>query len=301
MMKLKKAHKQVNNENLKETIESLIKNSIDYFASTLRVTCADSVTHKLIIIDGWNDNSTSRYNIASYLVGIRASAIDAALNIHAALIGNNLRSKEIIYKSVISIIGDSPVAFSEKQKSDQRNPWICEGLWHLCMATSNVRNEIHPSGKVIGLNPVHVNAKDHGLDGLAIYEKNDRYGLTIIESKAYKTNPSLALSNAAKFFKEVDEDEYSGDIFQAVQVIRLALPNTKQEYISNMFWDKERSYIVNPHYDSQINYDWLNKKPSLQKLSLEKSNILIMPDIINDFDEFFDDISKHMRNIAEEL
>jgi hypothetical protein len=285
-------------ELVRKRISDAIDDSINYFVSNIQFEKHDSETHSTIVVAGWRKDNVALQHVAKYLVGLKAHAIDAALNVRADLIGEIAIRKRFILNEVLKLVGESNNRLTKKKKSDERNPWICEGLWHLCMAVARLKPELHPPGYIFALNYVHVNAKDHGLDGLAIYESDDRLGLSIIESKAYKLDPSTALQRATFFFKDVDEDKYAGDIFDKVQIIRTALPSELQSQISDMFWEQERAYIPNPHYDGSVTEDWFKKREVFKNLDVNKENIIIMPNIIDDFDGFFDDIADMMREFA---
>jgi len=74
-----------------------------------------------------------------------------------------------------------------------------------------------------------------------------------------------------------------------------------QRSIVGAFWNRKRTYIPNPHYDSSINIDWTNNRDSFKSLKLTRDNIIIMPNIITGFDRFFNDISSEMREFTRGL
>lgn len=63
-------------------------------------------THRTIIVTCWNDNDLNRRSVAHYLVGLRACAIDAALNIRAELEDTPDDRSETV-QSVIHLVGES--------------------------------------------------------------------------------------------------------------------------------------------------------------------------------------------------
>lgn len=277
-----------------------MKDAVTQLIATISCQAIDAPSHLVLITNGWNENDTTRKSIAKYLVGLRACAIDAALNIRAQIENTSDDRLELI-RNVDAIIGRSDSSLNIDQKQDERNPWIAEGLWHLCMVLATGRPEIHPFGSIVSLDYAHVATKDHGLDVAAIYESDGSFGLSLIESKAYKSNPNKAIKNAVDFFKAVDRDEHALRIRQSVQIMRSAIPAEKQDLISKSFWKRTRSYIPNPHYDAQISINWSIKRPSFSSLIPGKPNILVMPHIIVDFDVFFDVISYEMREFVRSL
>ncbi|MBI5933863.1 MAG: hypothetical protein HY867_09160 [Chloroflexi bacterium] len=291
---------------LSNQIGTAIESAIAHLECVLRLTLQESDTHRVILIDGWNDDQVTRQSVAHYLVGLRVSAINAILQIQAAL-ENTQQDRLEILESVITIIGEDN-NLSYDRKSHERNPWIAEGLWHMCMAVAARRRELHPNGNIVALDYAHVITKDHGLDIAAMYERDNIFGLSLVESKAYRDRPNDAINDAVAFFKEVDGGKHSARIRQSVQIMRNALSPDQQSKISASFWKRERTYLPNPHYhynnNNQIN--WTNPRPSFRNLKpkcmiFDRSNIIIMPHILVEFDDFFDGISDEMRNFARGL
>jgi hypothetical protein len=288
--------------NLSKKIEQAMNCALDYLAQTLRCTVYSDPpdTHTAIIITGWNDDDETRHAIACYLVGLRGGAIDAALKIRAQL-EDTPQDKIELYQNVIKIVGEDNAKLTQDQKEDERNPWIAEAIWHLCLAIASRIVDWHPPGQILALDYAHVIAKDHGLDVAALYESGETLGMSIVETKAYKADPNKAIQKAVAFFKDVDLDLHGARIRQSVQFMRTALTPEQQSRVTGSFWKRTRSYLPNPHYDSNCEMDWTNSRPSFRELEPPKSNIIVMPHGISNFDSFFDKISDEMRKYAKEL
>lgn len=288
---------------LPSQIEDAMRNAITDLACALRFEALNATTHQALIVTGWSDNDSTRQAIAHYLVGIRACAMDAALNIRANL-ADTAEDRVEVLQNVIEVVGETNDESTDQQrrfKQDERNPWVAEGIWHLCMAVAAQRAEIHPMGNIILLDYAHIKAKDHGLDVAAIYQTSETTGISLVESKAYKDDPNGAINAAVGFFRDVDEGKHSTRIRQAVQIMRTALTAEQNATISASFWKRNRTYICNPHYHATHNMDWTNTRISFRNLKLEPLYIAIMPHSILDFDRFFDDVSDKMRNFANNL
>lgn len=218
-------------------IEHAMQNAIADLKIALRFGTLNASTHQALVVSGWDDDEFTRQAIAQYLVGLRACAIDAALNIRATL-ADSLEDRVEILQSVINLVGESNDELTDKSrrfKQDERNPWIAEGIWHLCMAIAAERTELHPMGNIILLDYAHIKAKDHGLDVAAIYQDSESTGISLIESKAYRNDPNGAINAAVGFFKDVDEGRHSTRIRQAVQIMRTALTAEENATISASF------------------------------------------------------------------
>ena len=286
---------------LNEKIEQGVHEAVELLKSKIELETLESSTHRALIVKGWNKDEATINAIAKYLVGLRASALDVALNICSILLDDTLEGKIDLESSINEIVGATDKSLTSIQIRDERNPWLAEGIWHLCMYLSVEIKDCHPCGDIIAIGPVHVKAKDHGLDGIVLYECADDIGLTLIESKAYKDDPNRAIQKALKFFKEIDSEKHTTRIRQDVSNLRNALSYDKQRNIRGAFWKRNRTYIPNPHYDSSIEIDWTNKRESFKDLKIARDNIIIMPNIIDEFEAFFNKVSKEMREYSRSL
>lgn len=285
---------------LPEQISRAIHDSYRYLVTVLNAHILESETHRTIIVTGLNNDNNTRREISRYLVGLRASAIDAALNIRSNLIEDTREGYISLLEDIYSLVGEEN-NLTEDQVQDERNPWLSEGIWHLCLNISRDKANFHPHGAVIAINYPHIAAKDHGLDVIAIFENEGNLGLSFVESKAYKNDPNRAINKSVLFFKEVDNGKHSTRIKQCVQVMRASLSTEKQRLVTGLFWHRNRCYIPNPHYDTSITINWSNKRPSFTELAVDRTDIIVMPHIIDNFDSFFDAIADEMRAFVRGL
>jgi len=292
---------------LAEQVELAMREAIEYLADALAWETLEAPTHRSMIVTGWNRNETTRRAIACYLVGLRACAMDAALRIKADLEDTEADRIEV-FDNVIAIVGEDnteDIEDKKRRKTCERNPWIAEGIWHLCLALARYRqSELHPPGTILALNYAHVITKDHGLDVAAIYEGEDLIGLSLVESKAHKDDVNAAISEAVRYFREVNEGkEHAVRIRQTVQIMRASLAPEINKQISSSFWKRTRAYLPNPHYEASLAVDWTNSRPSLPTLMVDGENIeiVVMPHPVEEFDQFFDQIAEEMRAFARSL
>lgn len=293
----------MSHSNLSTALETAIRESLDYLRGSLQCSLLNCESHDTVAVVGL-ENECAREAIARYLVGTRASAIDAALNIRADL-EDTQEDRDEIYDSVIQIVRQEIDASQESRPdwvTNERNPWIAEGVWHLMMALAATCRDFHPPGLILLVNYAHIKAKDHGMDVSAIYADEDSLGLTIIETKAYKNAPNNAISDATTFFREVKNGTHDARVRQAVQIMRTALPENAQGQVSGTFWKRNRVYVCNPHYSqSDTDIDWTVRRPSLKALASTCEQIFVMPNALASFDQFFNDIADRMRRFAGEL
>jgi hypothetical protein len=248
----------------------------------------------VLLVTGWNQSADIRRAIARYLVGLRINAISAALTIRAEIADTNAGEAEVA-ANVYAIVGEQPDSLSAHQKSVQQNPWIAEGIWHLCFAVARRTAALHPAGAVVAVNLPHALANDHGFDVAVLYQVNDDFGVSVVESKAYEENVGNAIQNSIEFFREVDRGDHAVRIRQAISVMRAFLPEGDQEKISQTLWQERRCYIANPHYESVHGPNWTHPRPALAALAPGPGSIFIMPHAIQGFDAFFEAVAVEMR------
>ena len=283
-----------------EQIETWMHEAIDYFVQNLSVSVDDSDTHVVVDVSGWGANQDSIEAIAKYLIGVRACAIDAAMSIRANLLGSEEERSEI-HRNVFQVVGERGGDLSAESITTERNPWIAEAIWHLCMVVASQEASIHPLGTILAVDILHVNSKDHGLDVSALYLVDGQCGFGFLETKAYASDPNGAIHSAVGFFRAVDGGEQGLRIRQRVQAMRNALPMDIQGLITESFWYNEREYISNPHYDRSVPMNWTNERPSFRDLVPQRTRLVIMPHPIEDFNSFFEAVSNEMRRLVNTL
>lgn len=282
-------------------LDTKIKNAVVLLGKKLRCKADDAPTHRTLAVEGWADAPEMIEAIAAYLVGLLGLTIARTLEIRAQ-VEDTERDKLELVQNVERIVGADTASLSEDQKEDERNPWIAEGLWHLCLFLAATRAELHPLGAIVALDFPHVAAKDHGFDVMAIYRSGvDSFGVSFVESKAYANNPNKAINHAVAFFGEVDNGKHDMRLRTVVASMRSGMPAEQQQLVSLSLWKDIRAYVPNPHYDSAQVMDWTNARPSFNELRVPKDRILIMPHAISKFAQFFDDIAAAMRSFVKTL
>ena len=258
-------------------------------------------THNVVEVTGWQ-NADVLDALAMYLVALRASVIDQAGEICSTLIGDERVFADALLRSVNEIIeqptdsGESP----NEWKSTWRNPWIAEGIWHCCIRVAMERGELHSQGAVIAVDLPHISPKDHGLDVTALYVKADgTLGMSFVETKAYKTNPNGAISDAVTMLKSIEAGEHDTRLRQMITLFRSVIDDEYKQNLSLSLWKNERTLIPNPHYDASCTtVQWTRRRLAFSGL---KAPVVIMPHCITQYDVFFDELSSEMLNKAREV
>jgi len=197
-----------------------------------------------------------------------------------------------LLRNVEAITGTAANQLSDEKKQDERNPWIAEGMWHLCLFLSSRNQAFHSTGTVIALDRPHIGAKDHGFDVVALYETAQAdFGVSLVECKAYEKDPGKAINVAVEFFRAFDGGKHDARIRQVVSYFRELLHAQKQQRISPSLWKTARLYLPNPHYDAASAVDWLTKRPSFKSL---KFPVIVMPHAVPSFRTYFDRVAMAM-------
>jgi hypothetical protein len=285
---------------LPEQLDAALTEALELLTRKLRCTSQTAKSHHVLVVEGWQDAPEVISAVATYLVGLLASAISRTLAVRASL-DNTTRDRLELLRNVEAIAGTPSTPLTITQKQDERNPWIAEGIWHLCLFLSSRRADLHPLGPVIALDLPHVGAKDHGFDVVGLYRSAQGVGLTLVECKAYENDPNGAINAALSFYKEFDQGDHDTRARQAVASMREVLPQPDQSTISASLWKDERLYVPNPHYDASKPMEWTNTRSSFKQLAVGPDRIVIMPHAVQQFVGFFDSIAEAMRQLANKL
>lgn len=285
---------------LSKKVEAAINDALAVLAGAVKVAVSPAKTHQVILVTGWNDSAEIRSAVAHYLVGLRVCAVNMALQVRAELTDTPVSRAEVL-SNVEAIVGKNGQGLTKELIETMRNPWIAEGLWHLCLALSKRVPGVNPVGQLIALTLPHIETSEHGIDIAALYQDGDTFGISIIETKAYPNHPNGAINDAVRFYRGVDKEEFSLKIRQAIQLMRTSLPEGEQEKISAELWRQTRCYVPNPHYDAGNVMNWNNTRSSFKSLTPAADRIFIMPHAIAAFSGFFDAIAAEMLAYAKLL
>lgn len=284
-------------------IQSAVAGAIAHCSLRLTSSVEDVDTHRVIRIGGLAGDSEMHQETAIYLVGLIADAIDVSLQIRARLSFESNDHVELV-RSVEKLVGSPGNPLDAQTMIDTRNPWMVEGIVHLCMCVAAAQSSdsglvcsIHPVGNIVGLNKPHISAKEQGMDNVVIYVENGEIGLSIIESKAYKNDPNKAISESVRYFAEVDTGLHDVRIRQVTNSMLDQLPPGIRDAAPASFWKQRRCYLPNPCYQPVI--DWASSRPSLKKLAVNRDYRLILPVQLSDFDGYFQDIAIRMLRFAQ--
>lgn len=256
-------------------------------------------THSLIGTAGLSREPTLVAHLAVYLTGAIASCIEWNLEIRHALFDDNTLGQDL-RNNVAQVIG-SANTISDDRKRTERNPWIWEGISHLLVHLSRGSPNRHPPGRILAKTMIHLDAKDHGLDLVALYQSPTALGITAGECKAYLKRPDAAIRDAAATLRQLDTDRRDGEVRAAVTTMSPALSPEERKNLVGSFWKRERCYLPLVCCDSKSAIDWTSDRPSLQTLAPPLDRKFLIPACIDDAESFFDEVADAMRSFAASI
>ena len=286
-----------------QRIDAAVDNALALLSRTLQFQRTTFANHDLVVVTGWNQSAAVRRAVAEYLVGLCVMAVNSVLAVRTDLVGPSGLAE--VTQNVEAIIGVNGAGLTPDQVIKSRDPWIAEGIWHLCLAVSMLVPEIHPPGAVFALSLPHADATEHGIDIAVLHQAQNRIGLSIVETKAYRNDPAQGVRDAAKLFRKINAGAYRKKIREAVLRMRSECPPPLQSQITAQLWEERRWYVPNPHYDDLHAEDWAQKRPVLTNLLNAPANpanpplpvpqgILIMPHAVTGFDGYFNGVAADM-------
>lgn len=278
-----------------DLFEETINNALIHLSECLTVETTSTNTHSVMAVTGWQDPEAIAA-LATYLVALRACVIEQAGRICSELIGEPLDFANGLIRSVNEIVVQ-PTSSGESfddWRSKWRNPWIAEGIWHCCMRVAMERVELHAHGTVIAVDLPHISPKDHGLDVTALYvNQAGELGLSLVETKAYRSDPNKAISDAVAMLKSIEDGVHDTRLRQMITSFRSVINEPHKQLLSLSLWKNERTLIPNPHYEANgASVQWHHRRSVFSDLS---APVVIMPHGVVGYDAFFDAVADEMR------
>jgi hypothetical protein len=184
---------------------------------------------------------------------------------------------------------------SAKFKTDSRDPWITESIAHLFALHSGYFPDLIPFGAIAALTPIHIDAKDHGLDLLAIHVGEPDILLSIGESKASEKNASNHVGDAARLFREIDDGLRDSEIRQKVNVLSHCLSKNHQDSLALAFWKDERVYLALVGYCVNSAFSPSAARPTLGALGPGKERVRLVAISLQNYKGYFDQMAEKIR------
>lgn len=267
-----------------------VNKALCVLANSLTLCQKECESHSVMTISGFDRIETFQA-IAIYLVSAISQNIDYSLIIRKALFNEEEFFRDL-EQDVISVIGKADVDNNFKRK--KRDPWLLEGISHMLIHLSRLVPGFHPIGRVLAKTNIKYDIHDHGLDVIAIYDSKT-LGITAGECKAYLSDPSRAIYDAAIKLKEVDANERDIEIRCTINQLRSSLALDDMKKIAGSFWKNERSYLPFICYDNKYERDWSLKRDVMSQLDVPISHKILFPLSLFEARNSFDKICDLMR------
>jgi hypothetical protein len=285
-----------------QTPLQLIEGALDDLGAlvTLRVEPGAS-THTAIIASGV-EQPAATLALGRYLTGALAGAIGADARLSAQLLGTTTDARAELDRSVRRIIGDSnnfstPEAILFRDTS--RNAWIAEGVGHALLILRRRHDTCLLSGTVHALCQMHPRPSRQGLDLFAIYEDGNVPIVALGEAKASRDDGSARLTEAAGFFREIDQGDYDVDVRNNLATLKGVLPPDLANQVSDSLWRDRRCYV--PTIVHEVAFSATADRETLARLTPPVVCRRVVVCRLAAFHTFFDNVSDAMRNAVAEV
>jgi hypothetical protein len=270
-----------------------ISNSITTIESAITVTQETANSHVCTMVYGL-EHPKPIQAIGIYLAACISTAIKANLEIALDLTGSSPNELTQLRNTVHRIIGpDNQISNIEKET--RRNPWITEGLAHLCAMLSRKQQFLFPAGRIEALNLVHSDVTDHGLDHFGIFHRSKKLGVSIGECKTSDKDISGNLTDASTKFHEVINGIHDPRIRTHIQYLRASLPSEIESLITQTFWKEKQLFTAYISYPEHLSFNAKRRRPTFENIQGSPSSVNVISFELKDFDAFFNNLSDAIR------
>lgn len=280
-------------------LKAEVEQALSTLATKVGAVATTCSTHTLLLATGVGRDATVVRSVAVYLTGAIAGCLEMNMQIRLALFDDKTLSNEL-FDGVVAVIGPDN-AIDHDRKVTERNPWMWEGLSHLLLHLWRASADKHPPGEIIAKTLIHLDAKDHGLDVVALYRGPMQLGVTAGECKAYLGRPAAAIRDAANTLGELDTDRRDNEVRAAIITMAGVLSPEDRKNLVGTFWKRERAYLPLVCCDSGSAIDWATDRPTLGALARPVDRKFLIPVCIDGAEQFFDEVADAMRSFSRSL
>jgi hypothetical protein len=238
--------------------------------------------------------------LGTYLTAALAGAVQVDIHLADRFLGVSVDRRAVLRQRVERVVRASNHLTQDSDRhwrDTRRNPWIAEGIGHLLLFMAGRAATGCLEGRVAALKALHAQASQQGLDLVAIYELGDLPVLAIGETKATHADPSGQLTEATRFFRDIEAHERDGDLVADVTMLETALSDQLRREIGEAFWEKQYTYLplivhgteFDPHVERQL----------LAGLTVERNHKRLVVVELPVFYEFFNEVADAMRAAVE--
>jgi hypothetical protein len=253
-------------------------------------------SHRVAVVHGLEEPEAVQC-LGTYLVGAGFTrAVRTSLRIADEFLNMSPDQEGVIREAVSTVVGiDNTVDYAFK--TDQRDPWIAEGIGHLALWISRRQPILAARGRLRALRPLHVQSKEQGIDLAGLFTHDDALGITIGEAKASQSNATSHMADAASFFSAIDAGDPIREvqIRDVVQLLRETLRPRYQSLVTPALWEENRCYFPVVAYGNASSFSPGRTRKTYRNLSPGIQGVLMVCLCLENYEGFFDDVSNAMR------
>jgi hypothetical protein len=256
-----------------------------------------TTSHRVAVVRGLDDVGVVE-NLGTYLVGAGfARAVRTSLRITRQRLQLEPQQAVVIRQAIDKVIGaDNGV--DRVFKTDQRDPWIAEGIAHLVLWLSRRQAALAARGRIQALAPLHIQSKEQGIDLAALYLDGADLGVHIGEAKATENNATTNVAEAAAFFREIDAADPIRilQVVNVVQLLRESLRSDIDERVTDALWEDNRCYgAVVAYGNGSSSFSPTRARHTYRNLAPGSQHVLLVCLCLDDYPRFFDHVANAMR------
>ncbi len=274
----------------------LIEQALLHLESVVKLTEEPGASSHTVVVASGLEADQAPEAFGRYLVGVLAGAVGHDAQLSDFLLAEGVDAREELQKKVASLVGLTNIFDTDSKKlfrDTKRNAWMAEGVVHAIMVLRARSESDCVEGQVHAVASLHAIPTQQGLDSVALYLHGDELFVAIGESKASREDGSGQLTEAAKIFRNIDDNEYGAQLRSELATFRPIMPESLKSQVKEALWRERRCYL--PFIAHETPFDLHGNRAVLQRLKppLERRRLIAIK--LSSFHNFFDRVADSMR------
>jgi hypothetical protein len=183
----------------------------------------------------------------------------------------------------------------------ERNPWFMEAIGHLLCSLDKASPSVVP-GEVQAATFIHGNAKDKGLDLVAVFRDSNDLSVAIGESKASFEYAGNQLGKAVDLFGEIDSGPGRGvEIRNTLLLLSRAVDSQYYDGLVRGVWFANRAYMPIIGCGKPSKFECCGSRKGMAGLQPVKDRKILVVIELDDFYGFFDRVADAARSAVPKV
>jgi hypothetical protein len=207
-----------------------------------------------------------------------------------------------VRNTVLALIGPDnnfPDEAARQFRDRVRNPWIAEVVAHALLVLRRRRDTACLDGATAALKQPHPDPRRQGLDLIGIYDADGEPAAAIGEAKASRRFGKQRLSEAVRFFADIDSGKRGVEIRAELGALKHVLPEALREGVADGYWRERRCYLPVIVFSDSI--DEAEDHTGLGQLAPPAENRRLIALRLDHFHGFFNEVADEIRIALDEV